>query len=177
MIMRSALVAIGAALTIGTTSAAAQRSVPTRDSLIAADYDWQLLSLRGERTSLNAFRGQVLIVNSWATWCEPCVAEIRTLLALRAAVPDSGLAFALIAPQRREPVAEFVRRRAMTLPVFLERNAAPAVFRFEGVPTTLIIDRTGRIVLRHRGAAAWDAPKIRALVESLLAPAVAIPPR
>lgn len=135
---------------------------------IPADFSWTLLSLSGERTTLDAFRGRVLVINSWATWCEPCVAELRTFQALRAAIPDSALQFVLVASQRREPVAQFVRRRRLQLPVFLEASAAPTVYAFEAVPTTWIIDRSGRIVFRHRGAMRWDTPAVQAFVRELL---------
>ncbi len=114
-------------------------------------------------------RGRVVVVNSWTTWCEPCVAELRTLQNLRDSIPDPDLAFALIAPQSREPVAQFVRRRGLTLPVYLEAAPPPAAFRFEAVPTTWILDRTGRIIWRHRGAARWDTAAVIARIRALLA--------
>ena len=110
----------------------------------------------------------MLIINSFATWCEPCVAELKSLEALREAVPDSALVFALVAPQTATPVAAFVRRRGLGLPVYLEASPAPAVYRFEAVPTTWIIDREGRIVLRQRGAIRWDTPAMRQRVRALL---------
>lgn len=138
-----------------------------------ADLTWSLFTLAGARTTLEPFRGQVLVINSWATWCEPCVAELRSMAALRAAVPDSGVVFALVASQRAAPVAAFVRRRALQLPVYLEASPAPAVYRFEAVPTTWVIDRGGRIVLRQRGAVHWDTPEMRSLLRSLLADTLA----
>jgi thiol-disulfide isomerase/thioredoxin len=135
-----------------------------------ADLSWPLLTLRGERTSLQAFRGRVIVINSWATWCEPCVAELRTLRALRDSVPDTTVVFALIAPERRESVQRFVTRRALTLPVYLEAAPPPAVYRFSAVPTTWIVDRSGTIVLRHRGAARWDSPAKIALLRRLSDP-------
>jgi len=139
-----------------------------RDSLPTADLTWPLLTVQGERRTLEQFRGQVLVINSWATWCEPCVAELRTFAALRSAIPDRGLVFALIASQRREPVAAFTRRRGVTLPVYLAAAHAPASFRLDAVPTTWLVDRRGRIVLRHRGAANWDTPEVRARLRALL---------
>ncbi|HYW51826.1 MAG TPA: TlpA disulfide reductase family protein [Gemmatimonadaceae bacterium] len=133
-----------------------------------ADLGWSLLTLDGERRTLSSFRGRVLIVNSWATWCEPCVAELRSLQALRTAVADTSLVFVLVAAQRREPVATFVRRRSLQLPVYLEATPAPPVYRFDAVPTTWIIDRHGRIVLRHRGARDWGTPAMREFVQRLL---------
>lgn len=139
-----------------------------RDTLAHADLSWSMISLLGERITLEAFRGKVIIVNSWATWCEPCVAELRSMSALRAAVPDSALVFVLVAPQQRAPVQSFVRRRGLRLPVYLETTPAPAVYRFEAVPTTWVIERGGRIVMRHRGAMRWDTPAIQQFVQALL---------
>ena len=134
-----------------------------------ADYSWPLQTLGGERLTLAAFRGRVIVMNYWATWCEPCVAELRSLAALKRAVSDTGVVFVLVAPQRRESVKQFVSRRALTLPIYLEGAPVPAVFKFEAVPTTWIIDRRGTIVLRHRGAARWDLPATIAFLEALRA--------
>lgn len=146
----------------------AQSSVPVRDPLPSADLSWSMLSLSGQRVTLEAFRGRVILVNSWATWCEPCVAELRSLRELRAAIPDTSLVFVLVAPQQRVSVQSFVRRRALSLPVYLETSPAPAVYQFEAVPTTWIIDRDGRIALRHRGARNWNTPAVRAQLAALL---------
>ena len=147
----------------------AQPVAPAAGAWPQADLRWSVFTLGGEERTLERFRGRVLLINSWATWCEPCVAELRSLTALRAAVPDTSLVFALVAAQRKEPVAAFVRRRALTLPVYLEASPAPAVYRFDAVPTTWIIDREGRIVYRRRGAMRWDTPAVTALITSLLA--------
>jgi thiol-disulfide isomerase/thioredoxin len=146
----------------------AQPPSHSSDTLAYADLSWSMMSLAGERITLEAFRGRVIIVNSWATWCEPCVAELRSMTALRAAVPDSALVFVLVAPQQRPAVQSFVRRRGLRLPVYLETSRAPAVYHFEAVPTTWIIDRAGRIVERHRGATDWNTPAVRARLLALL---------
>ena len=147
----------------------AQSAPGSRDEFPRADLRWSVFTLSGEQHTLEAFRGRVVLINSWATWCEPCVAELQSLSTLRAQVPDSALVFALVAAQRREPVTDFVRRRRLTLPVYLEATPAPAVYRFDAVPTTWIFDRAGRIVFRRRGAMRWDTPAVRALVIRLLA--------
>lgn len=150
---------------------AMQAQVPIRTPPDAprAELRWALQSLDGKTFTLDAWRGRVLIVNAWTTWCEPCVAELQSFAALRDAVRDTSLAFVMVAAQRREPVAEFVRRRRVTLPVYLESSPAPTVYGFDAVPTTWIIDRRGRIAFRHRGAMQWDTDAVRALLAALLA--------
>lgn len=163
-----ALIGVACVASVAGGAAHAQSAPDFRDTLDRADLSWSIMSLSGERRTLESFRGRVIIINSWATWCEPCVAELKSLTALRDAVPDSGLVFALVAAQRQQPVADFVRRRALRLPVYLELGMAPAVYRFEAVPTTWIVDRSGRIAFRRRGAMRWDTPQVRALVTTLL---------
>jgi thiol-disulfide isomerase/thioredoxin len=161
-------VALGALLLHVATLGA---QVPTRtpDDAPRADLRWFMQPLQGMTQTLEPFRGRVMVVNAWATWCEPCVAELRSFAALRVLVPDTSLVFVLVAAQRREPVVEFVRRRRLTLPVYLEARPAPAGYRFDAVPTTWIIDRAGRIVWRHRGAMRWDTEAVRRLLTALLA--------
>ncbi len=156
-------------LPLATATIGAQPMPAASENFPRADLRWSVFTMNGDQRSLEAFRGRVVLINSWATWCEPCVAELRSLTALRTQVPDSGLVFALVAAQRREPVADFVRRRRLSLPVYLEASPAPAVYRFDAVPTTWIIDRAGRIVYRRRGAMRWDTPAVQALVTRLLA--------
>jgi thiol-disulfide isomerase/thioredoxin len=157
-----------AALTIVCAPLRAQHASPGALQVVGrADYSWPLRTLDNRRATLGDFRGRVLVINSWATWCEPCVAELQSLTALRRAVPDTNVVFLLVAPQRREPVEQFVRRRGLTLPVYLEAAAPPAAFAFEAVPTTWIVDRQGNIVLRHRGAARWDLPATIAFLDAL----------
>lgn len=156
------------------SSGAASTVLRAQVVLPRADLRWSVLTLAGDTRTLESLRGRVIVINSWATWCEPCVAELGSLAALRRAIPDTSLAFVLIAAQRREPVADFVRRRRLTLPVYLEATRAPEVYRFNAVPTTWIVDRAGRIALRRRGAARWDTPQMLALVRTLLADSSAV---
>lgn len=168
---RSSCVLAMSALVLGVaprTSAIAQGG-KTETAVGQADFDWSLLALDGKRTSLEAFRGQVLVINHWATWCLPCLEELPSLAALRTAVPDSSVAFLLVSPQDRRRVSEFVRRRQITLPVFLEADAAPRAFGLEAVPTTWVVDRAGNIVLKRRGAMRWDTPELIVLLETLAA--------
>lgn len=151
------------------TRSAAQIPERAPEDAPSAELRWAVQTMQGQTVTLEQFRGRVLIVNAWATWCEPCVAELQSFAALRAAVPDSALVFAMVAAQRREPVAAFVRRRRLTLPVYLELSPAPRVYGFDAVPTTWIIDRAGRIAFRHRGAMRWDTDAVRTLVTNLLA--------
>ena len=141
---------------------------PDPDRLTGRDFRWALRTLEGETLRLEHFRGRVLFVNLWATWCPPCTAELASIQALADSLAgEPGVAVLLVSPETARPVARFVRRRALRAPVYLEETRAPARFGAVALPTTVVVDREGRIVLRRRGAADWDDPRVRALLRVL----------
>jgi thiol-disulfide isomerase/thioredoxin len=109
------------------------------------------------------------VLNFWATWCAPCVAEMPSLQRLAAATADLDVGFACVTPEQPEVVRGFVAKRGFTLPVRLLEGDPPACFRGRAIPATFIIDKSGRIVMRHTGAARWDDPGVVAFVRGLAA--------
>lgn len=135
-----------------------------------ADYDWTLRTLDGERVRLEAYRGRVLFINVWASWCLPCVAEMGSIQRLRDSLRHSEVEFLLVSPEAPEPVERFLRRYAYDLPVFLEVGEMPEAFGLRALPTTFVVDRSGDIVLKHRGATDWDQDAVRAFLHALTRP-------
>lgn len=132
-----------------------------------ADFDWVLRSRDGGSIRLEAYRGRVLFVNLWATWCVPCVAELGSIRRLAASLADTDVEFLLISPESPGTVHAFARRLEIGLPVLTEATRAPPAWGVEAVPTTWIVDAAGRIVLKRRGAAEWDTAEARALLRWL----------
>ena len=119
------------------------------------DYDWPLRRLDGERTTLAGFRGRTVLLNIWASWCSPCVAEIPNLTRLVEALEGEDVAVILVTEEDETPVRRFVKWQGLSLPIYLAEGR-PEVFRSRGIPATFIFDRDGVIVFRHQGAARWD---------------------
>lgn len=132
-----------------------------------ADYDWTLRKLDGERLRLDAYRGRVLFINMWASWCTPCVAEMGSIARLRESLRGTGVEFLLVSPEEPEPVERFLRRYGYDLPVLLEAEEMPAAFGLRALPTTYVVDRSGNIVLKQRGAADWDSDAVRGFLQAL----------
>lgn len=165
--------AVAAALTVATSSATAQpiaRITPALETR-PTDDTWRLRALDGTIVSFSAFRGRPVVLNVWATWCPPCVAELASFSALRDSLRAdpvaSGVAFVFVAPETARRVARFARRRSLTLPFYVEVDRMPEELGVRAVPTTVVLDRDGRIVLHHRGAADWNTPAMRNLLRSL----------
>ena len=132
-----------------------------------ADFDWRIRPLSGESTSLEAFRGRVLFINLWASWCKPCVREMASIERLRERVADTGIEFLVVAAEGERPVRRFLRRYSYDLPIYLEEHRIPAAFGLIGLPTTWVVDHLGRIVLLRHGEAVWDTDEVEAFLRSL----------
>jgi peroxiredoxin len=130
----------------GVTAIPAQVSYPAPDL--------SLTNLQGNLVSLSDYRGQIVLVNNWATWCPPCKEEMPELQAFYDAHKD--LNFTIIAIEAGEPVnevADFVRRYGLTFPVWLDPTLkATAAFRNPGLPSSYVIDASGRVRLAWAGA-------------------------
>ncbi len=107
----------------------------------------------GQPVSLADYRGRVILVNFWATWCPPCVAELPTLNAFYQARQAEG--FVVIAVNDQETpaaVQAFVSENHLSFPVALDRNeTVMAAYDVRALPVSIIIDRAGNIRTIHRG--------------------------
>jgi len=132
--------------------------------------DFTLSTPEGESFTLSALQGKVVLLNFWATWCSPCREEKPSLKALYERFKDQGLEIlAVNIMERPDEVLDFIMVYGLTYPVLLDRHGSVgAVYGVQGVPTSYLINREGRIVLRLVGTVNWDTPEIHAAFEGLL---------
>jgi thiol-disulfide isomerase/thioredoxin len=126
----------------------------------------------GRETRFESFRGRGLVVNFWATWCPPCVAEMPALDRAHAALARDGIEVLPLSSDRggRAQVEPFYARTGLkNLAIWLDpRSAAGRAFGIRGLPTTIILDRSGREVARLEGEAEWDRPEMLAAIRRLV---------
>jgi thiol-disulfide isomerase/thioredoxin len=137
----------------------------------------QLRDLDGQPWSLAALEGQVVLLNFWASWCEPCRAEIPSLESLAKRYGSVGLSVVAINYQEGEPgIRRFLQGTPFTLPILLDGDGAaarawtPLVF-----PSTVVIGRDGRPVFTVIGEADWTSDEAHRSITPLLDSAT--PPR
>jgi len=145
--------------------------VPNRD---LASQDFTLESLAGDRVSLSSYKGKVVLLSFWATWCGPCKQEMPEMQALYQKLKSRG--FEVVAVDMMEDkavVADFVKKSGYTFPVLLDHTGEVGggqMYNARAIPTNYIVDKNGKIVGRKIGVdgPTWMSPDRVAVFEALL---------
>ena len=160
-------------ITVSRADQAAQEGGTPPDTLPREGYlapDWALESLDGEHLTLSGLRGQVVVLNFWATWCPPCRSEMPAIEQVYRTHRDQGLTvIAVNVQEAQEQTQAFVEEMGLTFPVLADRDGSVSTrYRVTSLPTTFIIDRAG--VIRE---VAVGGPLSRAYIASAVAPLLA----
>ncbi len=132
------------------------------------NYNWNLVDLDGKQTNLQSKKGEVVLINVWATWCPPCVAELPGFVELYGDYKDK-VAFAFVANDEKEKVQAFLKKKGYELPVYFQASAMPQGLESGSIPVTYILDKKGNIVVDKTGAANWNSDTTRSLLDRLIA--------
>lgn len=127
----------------------------------------------GETVNLSDFAGKVVVLNLWATWCAPCRREMPSLERLQTRFGDKITILAISEDiGGNKVVAPFIAKFGLkTIKTYLDpKNTVGQAFKVDGLPTSLLIDRQGRVLGRVEGEARWDSPEMLAVIEPLLTP-------
>ncbi|GGG60253.1 TlpA family protein disulfide reductase [Bizionia arctica] len=131
------------------------------------DYSWQLLSDSGESFDFNDAKGKVVVINFWATWCPPCIAEMPSLEALYSSYKDE-VVFLFVSDEDPKAIANFMTKNNYSFQYYSPKSSNPKLFDVSGIPRTFIIDKKGQIVIDKTGAANWNSDGVRNQIEQLL---------
>ncbi len=141
--------------------------ISQEDRAILKDYNWNLATLDSERINLSQSEGKVILINFWATWCPPCIAEMPELQELYDNYGDQ-VDFYFITNEAPEKANLFLEKKDYTIPVFIQIEKSPEVLESSSLPTTYLISKSGEIVMRKTGAASWNSDKVHAVLDALL---------
>lgn len=136
--------------------------------------DFKLKSLKGKPVRLSDFKGKVVIVNFWATWCVPCLQELPHLNQYYKKHKDDGLvvlALTTDGPETMSKVRQTVKRKRFEMPILLDSDGAVnGVLNPRGTqPYTLFVDRNGNLAHVHEGYNSGDETKHLETIKQLLA--------
>ena len=124
----------------------------------AAAHEFAFKDMRGQEQRLSDYRGKWVLVNFWAMWCPPCLAEIPDLISLHNAHKDTDLVVIGIALESpAKGVMEFAGKHAISYPIVLgDHKMAAQVGEVESLPTTILFDPAGKPVGHQEGAITRD---------------------
>jgi thiol-disulfide isomerase/thioredoxin len=134
------------------------------------DYNMPLVSLDGESANLSEFKGKVIFLNYWATWCPPCIAEMPNIQKLYEQYKDEpGVKFVMVSldedPQKAK---EFLENREFTFGAYQLAGRRPEVFQSSIIPTTYIISRNGTLASKKQGMANYNTDAFKNFLNQLL---------
>ena len=130
-----------------------------------------LRNLENNRVNLSDFKGQVVIINFWATWCAPCRVEMPAFETLYRRYRSEGLTLLAVSLDKGgiDIVRNFVEERKLSFPVLMDmEGTVERMYPSFSIPTTYVIDRKGRIATRVDGAKNWKSKETFEAVEYLL---------
>ena len=135
------------------------------------DYDFKLKDVAGKIIPASDFKNKTIFLNIWATWCGPCKMEMPSIQELYNSVDHSKIVFIMLsldAADKDEKVVKFVQDNRYTFPVFRPvGEMLPPQLRVPSIPTTFVISPAGKIVSKRAGAANYDTPEFKKLLEEL----------
>ena len=128
------------------------------------DYDWELVGLNEDFVNLNSSEGKVAIINLWATWCPPCIAEMPSFQELYNDYSEK-VDFYFVSSEEPEKLENFLQKHDYSFPVFMPASPAPQVLQSNSLPTTYVISKSGEILVEKTGAADWNDEEFREKLE------------
>lgn len=129
--------------------------------------DWVLVDLEEKQSNFSAAHGKITIVNLWATWCPPCVAEMPSLQKLYDRY-ENQLAFYFISNEKPEKLKQFLKSKNYNLPVYLPASNYPKEFDSNSLPTTYVLDQDGNIIIEEVGAHDWFSDGFLKKIDGML---------
>ncbi len=131
---------------------------------VLENYQWKLRSLDGEIVDFESFKGKKILVNFWATWCPPCIAEMPSFQALYNDYQDNAV-FLFVSNEKHPDLTKFITKYGYNLPIYQAITENPKALESNSLPTTFLTDENGHILIKKVGAANWNSEKVRILLE------------
>ena len=134
------------------------------------DYNFTIKDLQGNKQSVNQFKGKVIFLNMWATWCGPCRAEMPTIQELYNRIDKDKIVFIMLSvdkAQDKEKILRYVQNKAYTFPVYQPSGYLSEQLSVPSIPTTFVISRDGKIVARHVGITNFNTDKFKKFIDDL----------
>jgi thiol-disulfide isomerase/thioredoxin len=127
------------------------------------DYAFTIKDLRGNKVSFDQYKGKVVFLNLWATWCGPCKAEMPGIHNLYVKMKGEPVEFVMLSIDKDKALSKvesYVKNNSYTFPVFMPSGYLAEQLQVPSIPTTFVISKDGKIVMKEVGTRNYDTNKM-----------------
>jgi thiol-disulfide isomerase/thioredoxin len=143
--------------------------IRTNERKTISNYNWRLKDVSEATFDFNLAKGKVIIINFWATWCPPCIAEMPSMELLYQNYKDNeDVVFLFVSNEEVNVINSFMSKKDYTFKVYQSLTQYPKEFDVTSIPRTFIISKEGEIVIDKSGPADWNSDRVTDTIDELL---------
>lgn len=134
------------------------------------DYNFTIKDLAGKKIDFKKYKGKVIFLNMWATWCGPCRAEMADIQKLYGQVDKDKVVFIMLSiddDKNMAKVRSYISNKAFTFPVFMPSGYLPEQLQVPSIPTTFVLSKDGNVVAKEVGSKNYNTDKFKKFLEDL----------
>jgi len=133
--------------------------------------DFSLKDLNGNKVGIKQFKGKIIFLNFWATWCNPCKEEMPGLEVLHQQFKEKNFVLLAVSVDYEgiKPIQEFINKHQYTFPVLLDPKCEVLdLFEVKEIPTAFLVDKKGRMIAKAIGPRDWKNPEVFSFLNLLI---------
>ena len=158
------IVSVAAFITVMATKRSPGK--PDNQVLTAATPDAHLVDASNKALDFSAFKGKVVFVNNWASWCPPCIAEMPSIQALKSKLKGEDVVFVMVSfDEDPEKSKAFVKKRNFDFDIYFPGDRYP--YPTSSIPATFILDKSGAVISEHVGMADYSSDELAEQLKAL----------
>ena len=140
----------------------------SQNPITKADFRMKLINSKGEKVNMEQFRGKVIFINLWATWCPPCIAEMPSIEAMYKDIDKEKVEVLMVSFDKNfEKAIQYKKSKDFAFEVYALDGPMPGMYNTNSIPTTYIVDSKGNLVFKHSGMADYDRQDFKDFLKTL----------